>query len=143
MPLDTWVRSHTRERQFALAILSVFAILAMAIGVVGVYGSVSYAVAQRRREFGIRLALGASPHGIRRMLLGDAARLLLTGTAAGTLVAGAATPLTRHLLFGVSALDPFVFAGVPALLIAAGVLACWWSARTTSRLELSGVLRTE
>jgi hypothetical protein len=143
MPLEQWVRLHTRERQFALSILSAFSTLALVLGVIGVYGAVSFTVAQRRREIGLRLALGSSPRGVQTLVLLDGSRMMLFGTVLGTLVALIGSPITRGLLFGVAPVDPVVYLAVPALLMCAGLVACWWPARSAARTELVEVLRTE
>jgi ABC-type antimicrobial peptide transport system permease subunit len=141
MPLEQWVGQHTRERQFALSILTAFGLLALLLGTVGVFGAVSYAVAQRRREIGLRLALGASPRSVGRLVLGDGMWLMGAGTAAGVMVAAIAGPAARGLLYGVSAFDPWSFLAVPALLMLTGLAACWWPARTAARSPLADVLR--
>jgi predicted permease len=141
MPLEQWVVLHTRERQFALSILTLFGALAVSIGTVGVFGAVSYAAAQRRREIGLRLALGASPRNVRRLVQGDAMWLLASGIAAGVVLTATITPVARGLLYGVSSLDPLSYLGVPALLLLAGLAASWWPARTAARSPLADVLR--
>jgi len=143
MPLDQWVQIHTRERQFALSVLAAFAILALALGAVGVYGAVSYAVAQRGREIGIRLALGATPGGVRTQVLADGLRVVLIGTGVGVLAALASTPILRRLLYGIGPLDPVTYLGVPLLLVVVAVVACWWPARAASRVPLGQTLRSE
>jgi ABC-type antimicrobial peptide transport system permease subunit len=141
MPLEQWVTLHTRERQFALSILTLFGALALLLGTVGVFGAVSYAVAQRRREIGLRLALGASPESVRRLVLGDGVWLMASGVAAGVALTALLTPAARGLLYGVSSLDPVSYLGVPLLLMLAGLAACWWPARMAARSPLADVLR--
>jgi putative ABC transport system permease protein len=141
MPLEHWVTEHTRERQFALSILTLFGVLALSLGTVGVFGAVSYAVAQRRREIGLRLALGASPRSVRRLVLRDGMWLMASGIAAGVVLTAMIAPIARELLYGVSTLDPLSYLGVPALLMLAGLAACWWPARTAARSPLAEVLR--
>jgi ABC-type antimicrobial peptide transport system permease subunit len=143
MPLEQWVRLHTRERQFALSILAAFSTLALVLGVIGVYGAVSFTVAQRRREIGLRLALGSSPRSVQGLVLRDGGRLMLIGTVLGTVLAVIGSPLTRTMLFGVPSVDPVAYLGVPALLMCAGLVACWWPARSAARTELVEVLRIE
>jgi ABC-type antimicrobial peptide transport system permease subunit len=126
-----------------LSILSAFSTLALVLGVIGVYGAVSFTVAQRRREIGLRLALGSSPRGVQTLVLLDGSRMMLFGTVLGTLVALIGSPITRGLLFGVAPVDPVVYLAVPALLMCAGLVACWWPARSAARTELVEVLRTE
>lgn len=128
-------------RQFALSILTVFGMLALFLGTVGAFGAVSYAVAQRRREIGLRLALGAGPRGVRRLVLSDGMWLIGAGTVAGVIVTAIVGPAARGLLYGVSAFDPLSYLAVPALLLLAGLAACWWPARTAARSSLAEVLR--
>jgi putative ABC transport system permease protein len=143
MPLAQWIRLHTRERQFALRVLSAIAVLAVLIAVVGVYGAVSYAVAQRRREMGIRLALGANPGDVRALVFGEGLRLVLAGTGAGVLAAVLAAPVPRGMLYGLGPLDPVAYVAVASLLALAALAACWWPARSASRLPLAQTLRAD
>lgn len=143
MPLDRWVTLHTRERQFALWVLSCFAVLALTLGAIGVYGAISYGVAQRRREMGIRLALGATPKGVRALILADGVRVVIAGTAAGIVSALVVTPLLRRLLFGMGPFDPVVYLTIPLLLVAVAVAACWWPARAAARVEVTQALRID
>ena len=83
IPLASYVESHTADRRFTLVLLGLFAALALGLGAIGVYGVMSYSVAQRQREIAIRLALGAVPGGVRSMVLCDALKMVLSGTAAG------------------------------------------------------------
>jgi predicted permease len=142
-PLGEWVRVHTRERQFALWVLSAFAVLALILGAVGVYGALSYAVAQRGREIAIRLALGATPRGVRGEILAAGLRVVLAGTAVGVVAALATAPVLRRMLYGIGPHDPVTYVGVPALLALVGVMACWWPARRAARLPLVDALHRE
>lgn len=123
--------------------LLAFAVLALTLGAVGVYGAVSYTVGQHRREMGIRLALGETPRGLRAYVLADGLRVVLAGAGAGLLVAAAATPVVRGLLFGVAPFDPLVYLGVPLVLVAVSTVACWRPARTASRIDVIAALRSE
>jgi ABC-type antimicrobial peptide transport system permease subunit len=118
-------------------------VLAVLIAVVGVYGAVSYAVAQRRREMGIRLALGANPGDVRALVFGEGLRLVLAGTGAGVLAAVLAAPVTRGMLYGLGPLDPVAYVAVASLLALAALAACWWPARSASRLPLAQTLRAD
>jgi predicted permease len=141
MALEEWTRLHTRERQFALWVLSAFASLALVLCVVGVYGAVNFGVARRQREMSIRLALGDSPAGIRALVFREGLTLVASGAASGAVLAAAASPLTRRLLYGVSPLDPLALLGVPLALALAAMAACWWPARLASRVHPAETLR--
>jgi predicted permease len=143
MPLSDWVTSHTRERQFALAILSSFAVLALTIGTVGVYGAMSYTVGQRTREIGVRLALGATPARARLAVVADGVRVVAIGALAGTGAALLATPLIARLLFDVAPFDVMTFLGVPTLIVGVGAIACWLPASTAVRGAIINSLRAE
>ena len=143
MPLEHWLHLHTRERQFALWILSAFAVLALVLGAIGVYGAVSYAVSQRGREIGIRLALGANPGRVRAQVMGGGLRVVIVGTGLGVMAAAATVPIMRQLLFGVGPLDPLTYVGVPLMLVIVAVIASWWPARAATRLPVADIIRTE
>jgi putative ABC transport system permease protein len=103
--------------------------MAMALGMIGIYGVISYTVSQRRREIGIRLALGAQGGDVLQMVLRQGAKMALVGVAIGIGAALGLTDLMRSLLFGVSAHDPLTFAVVAGLLIAVALLASYIPAR--------------
>ena len=121
--------------RFNLVLLSVFAIVGLALAVVGVYGVMSNAVAQERQEIGVRMALGADAGTISRMILARGARLLLAGTAIGLLGSVAAGRWLAGAVWRVSGVDPLAFAGVAALLMIVGLAACYWPARRASRTD--------
>jgi predicted permease len=143
MPLSDWLTSHTRDRQFALVVLSAFAVFALTLGAVGVYGAVSYAVAQRGREIGIRLALGATSGRVRRQLVIDGLPVVLVGVTAGGLTAINVVPLMRTLLYGVAPTDSGTFLSVPLLAAGVGLLASWWPARRAARATITTALRRD
>ncbi|HEY2375192.1 MAG TPA: ABC transporter permease [Gemmatimonadaceae bacterium] len=122
---------------------SLFAGLALALSVLGVYGVVSYAVARRTREVGIRLAVGASPAGVVRLLMREGMTLVVVGAAIGIALGLVATRLLEALLFGVRAGDPLTFVGAPLLLLAVGAVASLLPARRASRIDPARVLKTE
>src|SRR6185436_14041480 len=106
-----------------------FAMLAMALSAVGLAGLVSYSVASRHREFGVRLALGATPVRVRRGVLFEAALLVGAGLCAGILTAAVAAHAIQALLFGVAPTDLASYAGAVVLLSVTGLMASWWPAR--------------
>ena len=132
----------TLPRLYAL-LIGIFAATALLLAVLGVYGVMAYAVAQRQREIGVRLALGAAPSGIRRLVLGQGGRLALMGTGLGLLAALAVGRLIGSLLFGVSPLDAPTFIVVPLILGGMTVLACWLPARRAMRVDPIVAIREE
>jgi predicted permease len=129
--------------RFQTLLLGVFAGAALLVALVGIYGVIAYSVAQRTREIGIRLALGASRADIVRAVMGPGFRLTLAGLGAGLLGALATSRLLAGLLFGVSAIDAPVFAMVPALVLAVSLLAAYLPARRGARLDPVRALRWE
>ncbi|HEY7393915.1 MAG TPA: ABC transporter permease [Gemmatimonadaceae bacterium] len=122
---------------------TLFAGLALALAVLGVYGVVSYAVARRTREVGIRLAVGAQPTALVRLLMREGVSLVIIGTAVGLALGFASAQVLRTLLFGVGAGDPLTFLGAPLVLMAAGAIAAFLPARRASRVDPASVLRAE
>lgn len=139
---ELYAESQARRR-FAAQLLALFAGLALLLGAVGVYGVVSYGVVQRRREFGIRLALGAEVRRIATSVVGEGLRVALIGIGAGVVAALLFTRLLAALLFDVSPHDPLTFAAVAALLVVVAAAASWIPARRAMRLDPMAVLREE
>jgi putative ABC transport system permease protein len=121
--------------RFNLVLLSIFALLGLALAVVGVYGVMSAAVAQERQEIGVRIALGADSRAIARMVLARGARLLLAGTMLGLVGSFAAGRWLAGQVWRVAGFDPIAFGAVAALLLAVGLQACYWPARRAARTD--------
>jgi putative ABC transport system permease protein len=122
---------------------TLFAGLALALAVLGVYGVVSYAVARRTREVGIRLAVGAQPSALVRLLMREGVTLVTAGIAIGLLLGFASAQVLRTLLYGVGSADPLTFVGAPVVLMLVGALAAFLPARRASRVDPASVLRAE
>jgi putative ABC transport system permease protein len=130
-------------RRYPSLLIGSFAVLALILAMVGLYGVISYSVSQRTRELGIRIALGAQPRDVVRLVVGEGARLTMTGVGVGVFAALALTRLMRSLLFGVSAVDPLTFAGVALLLTLVATAACYIPARRAMRTDPIIALRYE
>jgi len=122
-------------RRFSMVLLTVFAVAALALASLGIYGLVSYAVAQRTREIGVRMALGARSGDVLRLVMGQGMKLALAGVALGLVASVALTRTIQSLLFGVSTIDPVTFAALPLLVMLIGMLACWIPARRATRVD--------
>lgn len=128
---------------FTLVMLAVAGTMALLIGLVGIYGVVSYSVSQRRREIGIRLALGAPTPGLMRMFVRQALTLGATGIGCGVVAELGMTRLLSSLLFHVSAADPLMYAAVSCALLIATALASYIPARRATRVDPLEVLQAE
>jgi predicted permease len=134
-------RSTSRER-FNTLLMSVFALSALALAAIGIYGVMAYAVQQRTREIGVRLALGAEPGAVRLMVVLQGMRLALLGVLIGVATAFALANYMKSLLFGVEARDPLVFVGVPLILAVIALIAVWIPAARASKVDPLGALRS-
>jgi putative ABC transport system permease protein len=141
--LDTVADQSIEDQRLRATIAVVFSGLALILGMLGVYGVTSHMVAQQTREIGVRVALGAEPSAIARMIVGRALRPVVVGVAVGLGVAWAAGRLVASLLFGVTAADGATLAVTCALLIAAGLVASAWPTRVALRVQPIAALRDE
>jgi putative ABC transport system permease protein len=137
------VTASVSERRFAAILIAIFALLALALAAVGVYGVASYTVAQRTREFGIRTALGASAGDLVRLVLRDSMAPVFAGLAAGVLGALLGARIISSLLFGVRPTDPLVFVISAAVLVIIGLAANYLPARRAGRVDPNIALRCE
>ncbi|MGQ0733303.1 MAG: FtsX-like permease family protein, partial [Acidobacteriota bacterium] len=142
-PLDTTVSRSVARRRFAMLLLMLFAGTALLLGGVGIHGVLSCEVASRRRELGIRLALGARPAGILRLVVGQGVMLTAVGLVLGAAGALALSRFLRTLLFGVSPTDPATLAAVAALMSAVALVATTIPAWRAARTDPAGALRAE
>jgi putative ABC transport system permease protein len=131
------------QPRFAMLVLGSFGALALALACIGMYGVISYSVAQRTREIGVRMALGAARNDVFGMVLGQGARLAGLGIVIGLAAAFAVTRTMASFLYGVQATDPLTFACVSLLLVAVALLACYLPARRATRVDPMIALRYE
>jgi predicted permease len=137
------VDENVADRRQQMTLLAAFAGLALLLASISLYGVLSYAVTQRSREIGLRVALGASAQSVLRMVVGEGVSLTAAGLVIGLLASWAATRVLKSLLYGVSTTDPMTFAIVSSLLIMIALAACWIPARRASRVDPIVVLREE
>jgi predicted permease len=138
----TQIRSESvSQRRFVLLLVGAFGVLALVMAAVGVYGVMALIVTERTAEIGIRLALGAQPGSVLRLVVGGGIALAAAGIAGGVLAALAMAPLLRAQLYGIGALDPLTIVVVPALLLAVAAFACWLPARRAMKIDPVNALR--
>jgi putative ABC transport system permease protein len=131
------------SRRFNVILIGFFGITALLLATAGVFGVTAYSVSRRTREIGVRVALGAAPGGILRMILGQGLRTIFIGVAIGVTASLALTRTVQSLLFGVTATDPVTFGGVTLLLVGAALLACYIPARRATKVDPMVALRHE
>jgi macrolide transport system ATP-binding/permease protein len=141
--LEQYQRDYLFTQRFQAALIGGFGLLALALASLGLYGALSYGVAQRTQEIGVRMALGARTGDVLRLVVGKGIRLIAAGVALGLAGALAAARVLKSLLFGVSATDPLTYAAVAALLTCVALLACYIPARRATKVDPLIALRFE
>jgi putative ABC transport system permease protein len=141
--LEELLRHRTATRRFNLGLISTFALVALALSAVGLYGVTSYGVNQRTTEIGIRMAIGAQPKDVLKLILREGFLLAVVGTLLGVAGAFALTRFLSSVLFGVSATDPAIYFGAAAVLLIVAIAACFWPARRASAIQPLEALRYE
>jgi len=141
--LEELLRHRTATRRFNLGLITTFALLALVLSAVGLYGVMSYGINQRTTEIGIRIAIGAEPKDILKLILREGFILTAVGTLLGVAGAFAFTRFLSSVLFGVSATDPVIYLSAAALLLIVAIAACFWPARRASGIQPLDALRYE
>jgi putative ABC transport system permease protein len=141
--LNDALSASLSERRFSMEMVGLFAMTALLLAGLGIYGVISYIVSERTHEIGIRLALGAQSRNILRMVLREGLGLAIAGTAVGLVCALIVSRLMAGVLYGVRPTDPLTFAGVTILLIGVSLLACYIPARRAMRVDPIVALRYE
>jgi predicted permease len=141
--MDEALAASVAQPRFRMVLLAVFATTATLIATCGLYGLMAYAVTQRRREIGVRMALGAERRDVLRLVLTRALRIVVAGLIVGLAGAAVVTRVLQRFLFGVTSSDPIVFMIVTLLLLAVGVVAAWLPARRAARIDPWAALRAD
>jgi predicted permease len=141
--MEAVISNSLQKARFTMLLVAAFAMAALLLGAVGIYGVMSYVVGQRTQEMGVRLALGASPSGVIALVVGRATRLALAGAAVGLVAAVFTTRALDALLYGISATDPITFGAVPVLFLLVAALASYAPALRATRADPVRALRAE
>jgi putative ABC transport system permease protein len=141
--MDQLMGNEVARQRLTLVLLMGFAVVALLLAAVGIYGVISYSVTQRTHELGIRVALGARPRDVLMLVVKQGMILSLVGVAIGLIASFAFTRLMNNLLFGVSATDPLTFTMIALLLAFSALFACWVPARRATKIDPIRALRHE
>ena len=141
--MDSMVSDGGSLRRFDLSLLGMSSGLALVLAVIGVYAVMAYSVSQRTQEIGVRIALGARSRDVVYLILGQGARLAVTGVVAGVLGAFFLRRLVANLLYGVGSADPLIFSTVRVVIVAVVLLACYLPAYRASKVDPMVALRSE
>jgi ABC-type antimicrobial peptide transport system permease subunit len=134
-PLAEVVSESVAQRRFSMLLILLFGVVALFLSAVGLYGVVAYTVSLRTREIGLRMAIGAMPSDVMKMILGGGMKLAALGVVLGAAAAFALSGLVEKMLFGVEASDPASYAGTALLLMVVAALACYIPARRAMRVD--------
>src|SRR5215470_6055976 len=137
------IAESVAQRRFTMGLLAIFAFAALGLAALGLYGVISYAVTQRTREIGLRMALGGRRLDVLGLVVGQGMKMAMIGAGAGLVASLALTRLMKGLLYGVSASDPFTFIAVTLLLAMVALVACWIPAKRATKVDPMVALRTE
>jgi ABC-type antimicrobial peptide transport system permease subunit len=141
--LEQIADASVSSQRFALFLIGMFAALALLLATIGIYGVIAYSVNQRMHEFGMRMALGARPWDLVRLIVGQGLRLSIVGAAVGLLCAAGLARLLGSLLYGISGRDPVTFGAVALLALTTTALACYLPARRATNADPMHTLRSE
>jgi putative ABC transport system permease protein len=141
--MEQQLSEQISPRRFQTTLLTIFSLVALLLAGVGIFGLLHYSVAQRTHEIGIRMALGADPHEVVRLVVKDGVKLAVAGLVIGTIAATAVTRFMKTLFFGVAPTDPATLVGVVILLMTAALLACYVPARRAASIDPVVGLRYE
>src|SRR4051812_17754300 len=134
-PMSEVIAGSVQMRRFQTSLLTAFALVAVFLAAIGIYGTVAYSILQRRKEIGVRVALGANPKHVAQLVFRNGLAPVVFGLAAGLLVAPLFSRFLASLVFRVRILDPFTLLATPLVLILAAALPCWLIARKASRMD--------
>ena len=143
LPVNGWIYAELHMEQLTFSVLKVLAGMALALAVVGLFSVLAFTVDRRMSEFGVRLALGATPADLARLVLKRGIMLAAVGVAAGTAGALALTRFLQSLLFETAPFDPLVYLAVAVVLLAAAAASCWFPARRAAHVDIARLLRAE
>jgi putative ABC transport system permease protein len=141
--MTTYLRQNTEQPRLSVVLLGGLGALALVLAIIGIYGVVSYSVTQRRQEFGVRMALGATGRDVLRMVVGQVSALIGAGIAIGVGASLALGSVMQGLLFQVSPRDPWTMAAIAAILAAVAIVASLLPARRATRVDPLVALRAE